>query len=392
MMNTSFRFMGTVPASKSLLNRAWIVKSFYPDFKISGINSCEDVKVMKRAVLQFQKGEKEIYCGQSATAFRFMALRVSRKKGDYILSGDSQLLNRPHQELVRVLSQLGVNACFQYDKKLVIQGDGWKPQGDAITVSSVISSQFASAIFLNSFYLDKDLFVSIESEASLSYFNMTLSFLKQLGFEVEGSFPEFQIRKKQTIQEFCYKVEPDMSCLFSLSCLMALNGQGLFTHWLQRSIQPDSIFPSLLKRMGVKVEESHSTLKIKSADSLNAITVNLKSNPDLFPSLAVLCAFAKGESVLEGIWHTQYKESNRLQQIILLLEKIGRKAKAHSHYLSIEGDPTKGNQQPLVLDSNDDHRIAMAMALLKYAHFRVEIKNSHCVNKSFPHFWSIVNQ
>ena len=386
----SLSYIGQGPYSKSLLNRAFIVQSYFSDFDIVGQSHCEDIQIIQQALRQFKSNQINIFCGSSATAFRFMALRVSRQKGVYILSGTSSLLQRPHQHLVQILTQLGVEVEFQKDQTLKIKSKGWSLCGDAITFPSNISSQFASALFMNSFCLNKDIFISLESSpVSLAYLEMTLSFLKKIGIKIQGKFPEFVIPAGQVIHKQSYKVEPDMSCLFTLACFASLSGKAIFTPWLKKSIQPDSVFPSLLSQMGILVEEKDDSLFISSTSKRKGLSVDLSQNPDLFPCLAILCGLSEGESFLYNIPHLKFKESDRMHLTIELLQKIGRKIEPTSYGLKINGEIKNGGGQVVHFDPQNDHRMAMAAALLHYVDFKMKIKNPHCVKKSFSEFWNI---
>ena len=384
------KFVGRGPDSKSLLNRAWIVKSYCPDFQIKGASLCDDVQIIKKAVKSL-KSREEIHCGASAAALRFMALRASREKGEFILTGEKNLFSRPHKDLFFILNQLGVKAFFHDSKKLVIESQGWRPAGDALVVFSNKSSQFASSVFLNSFNLEKDLFVSIEGPmVSVSYLKMTLSFLAELGFEVKGHTREFHIPKGQKIKKNKYTVEQDMSSLFALACFASLRGKAVFTPWPQKSLQPDFIFPSLLEKIGVKVEEKNNTLQISSSGRLKGAVFNLRDYPDVFPCLSVLCALSEGVSLLYGAPHLKGKESNRIELSAQLIQKMGRAIEIRQDGLCVKGAKLMEEGKKIIFDPFDDHRMAMAAGLLIYAGLDVEIKNPLCVNKSFPDFWNII--
>ena len=383
-------FVGRGPDSKSLLNRAYIIQSYDPDLKVIGSSGCDDIQIIQKALEDF-KSNKPIFCGHSATALRFLALRASRKPGVYVLSGEKKLFKRPHQILIKILSQLGVSAEFKNENQLALVSEGWKPQGDALTFSSNVSSQFASSVLLNSFNLERDLFLSLEGPVlSFSYLKMTLLFLKSLGFIVKGEWPELCIPARQKISKQSYSVEPDMSCLFTLACFSALNGQAVFTPWIKDSVQPDAVFPLILSKMGVNVIESKGALKIAACQNRQGLLRNLENNPDMFPLLAVLCAFSQGESFLYGAPHLKFKESDRLSLTADLIHKTGRKAVQTQDGLRITGSLKTGEGQTIVFDPQGDHRMAMAGALLLYAGFDVKIKNPECVNKSFPKFWKII--
>jgi 3-phosphoshikimate 1-carboxyvinyltransferase len=105
-------FIGHVPASKSILNRALILQSFERDLKIYGVSDSDDVVKMK-AGIKALKDQAMIDCGEGGTVLRFLALRASREKGRHKLTGSARLINRPQEELVKILSQLGVTAKFE---------------------------------------------------------------------------------------------------------------------------------------------------------------------------------------------------------------------------------------------------------------------------------------
>ena len=159
MADKDFYFVGAAPLSKSLLNRALIVKSWFPDFQIERSSSCKDIQVITKVLQDFPK--KEVYhCGLSGTALRFLALRFSRKPGEFILTGDEALLTRPFHELPVLLSQLCVQVK-SLERGWRIISKGWIPQGDGIYVPSGITSQYASALLLNSWMLNEDLYFNL---------------------------------------------------------------------------------------------------------------------------------------------------------------------------------------------------------------------------------------
>ena len=383
---------GKIQGSKSLLNRAYMVKSYHKDFEVEGKSSCDDILVIKKAIESFQNREV-IDCKDSGTAFRFMVLRSSRTSGEFVFTGSSRLFQRHHEPLESILSQLGVQILVQENQKWIIQSQGWRLQTDALTFSSHNSSQFASSVMLNSFDLDRDLFVSLEGlPVSLSYLEMTLQFLKKIGFMVQGKFPEYYIPAGQKLNQKLYKVEPDMSNLFALSCVASLKEGLTYNQWPESSLQPDSIFPNILSQMGVHVEIKNSLLKVQPTDLRRGISIDLCNYVDLFPCLAVLCCLSEGESVLYGVPHIRFKESDRLKLTFQLIQSAGRKVEILPQGIKIEGSTQKGGGRSIIFNPQGDHRMAMAAGLLQLVGFNVKIKNQECVSKSFPHFWSFINE
>ena len=385
----SFRFLGQAPPSKSLLNRALIVKSWFPRLIIEGDNLCDDIQVMKKAIASLDTSQ-DFYCGLSATAFRFLALRLSRKKGKFLLKGEDALWRRPFKDLSVILSQLGVE-IFKTPEGWCLVSQGWQPQGDYLVVPSQVSSQYASALVLNSWNYERDIYFSLTSQKiSYLYFKMTIDFVKQLGMEIKQSGKEFYIPKNQTLKKFYYKVEQDQSCLFALAALAVLNGKVVFTNWESKSLQPDSIFLDLLKNMGVGIELKNETISIFQTKNLKNINVDLSGSPDLFPVLSVLCAKAEGASQLSGLSHQAFKESHRLEKVIELLNLSGIQTELKKDTLWIHGKENWSSRSSFSFKSDHDHRMVMAAQLVKSLSVPIDIQGKEAINKSFPDFFSLV--
>ena len=407
----SFCFLGSGPDSKSLLLRALVVQSYFPRFQIrknKKFQDCEDVFYMEQALKALfcehplkicnendSKTElKTINCHHGGAVLRFLALRCAREKMNVTLKGSTSLFRRPMQELKSLLSQLGCEVCME-NNCLKIKSYGWHTLGDALHVSGSRSSQFASAVLLNSWKLSYPLFLKIEGNiSSFSYLQMTISFLKDLGMHIDEGEKEYHIPAHQEIKKTFYQPEQDMGCLFALSALAAWDGELCITGWPKISLQPDFIFPDILKNMGVNVKQIEDKLKVCGrTKNLKPIEWNMGNCPDLFPVLAVLCSLAEGTSKLYGASHLVYKESNRIQQTADLLKLAGRKTKILKDGLIIEGVPVKkqegNNKNKILFDPKEDHRLAMAAAVLKKAGFPINILKTEVVNKSFPDFWSL---
>ena len=470
MSQKDFHFIGKAPLSKSLLNRALIIKSWYPNFVIHGSSSCDDVLIMEAVVkkmsqlglslevgggdsrfrgndgslendgslgndgfvgdddLKSGKQKKEFYCGLSGTAFRFLAVRLSREKGEFVLKADKALFKRPLEEAQTLFSQISVS-MEKTERAYVISSDGWKLQGDCLYVPSKMTSQWASALLLNCWNLEKDLyFVLSPSSVSYSYFKLTLIFVKSLGLIVQQKDNEFFIPKGQSLKAKEYCPEQDKSCLFALACFAVLNGKAVFLDWEQQSLQADHIFPDILKAMDAPVElkkdqssksfenidskfssgiqnsrkngqlnndltnSNRTQLTISKCDSLKALDMSLKKQPDLFPMLAVLCAKAEGQSILRDISHLAFKESNRIQKIKELLEKCGIQVKIQKADFLIYGQ-NEWNQEisSFVFDTEQDHRLVMAGSLIASMGVPITLKGKSAVNKSFPDFFSFIS-
>ncbi len=388
---SGFTYIGAVPASKSLLNRALIVKSFFSELVIHGDSQADDVVKMRKAVAQFQKGEK-IECGMAGTVLRFMALRVARTKGTHTLSGEPRLFERPIQELERILGQLGCQVEF-IDNHIKIRSWEWKMVGDALHVPTDRSSQFASAVLLSSWLSPFDLCILLSPEmVSESYLKMTIQFLKNLGMQIDQTGKEIRVPRDQKITVKDVIIEPDMSSAFALAACAAVGGRASLMGFPARSSQPDSVFVEYLRTMGVQIDFSNNHLDIHRADRLQPIHVELGNAPDLFPVLAAVAALADGESHLHGAPQLKFKESNRIAKTVELLRLVGRKVEVFDDGIKIVGSESPVIEKAVWFNPDHDHRMAMAAAVLAVAGEPLHIAEPHVVTKSFPEFWSAIGR
>jgi 3-phosphoshikimate 1-carboxyvinyltransferase len=407
-VESAFHFHGRIPASKSILNRLFILKSFEPSVKIVGDSHADDVLKMKSALAHFERGEMAD-CGAGGTTLRFVALRVSRRPGTHHLSGSLRLFERPQAELVRILEQLGCEAELGR-QRLTIRSQGWKIPEAGVTIDRSISSQFASAILLSSWELDQPLTLKFTGSDGLhSYFALTLELAKRAGLRLlEETETKLTIAPGCKVQPGTFIAEPDLSSAFAIAGLAAVRGQAEFLDWPMMSLQPDGAFVGLLQLMGCRISvraepvaagESGQTMNVlrieRPEGALRPVTCELRESPDLFPVLSVLCAFADGRSVLFGAPHFAHKESSRIEKSEELVRLLGRKCRKIEGGLEIDGEPPRSLEKPthVIFDTDHDHRLAMAAGVARAAVHsiekrNIEIRGLEAVNKSFPEFWA----
>lgn len=386
---SEFRYVGHVPASKSLLNRALVIQSYFPQLQVKGESRADDVVTMRQALEQLLRGDA-IDCGSAGTVLRFMALRAARRPGKHRLIGSPRLFSRPNSELLKILGQLGC-APELLPNELKIQSWGWKMVGDALHVPMDRSSQFASAVVLNAWQLPFELCLLLgPSSVSDAYFDMTLNLVRQLGMNWRREGKEIRISPQQNVLATEYLVEPDMSSAFALAAAAAVSGRVSLTGIPESSLQPDARFVSLLREAGVPILLQKNRLEIHKAESINPLQVSLKDTPDLFPVLAALLAFASGESHLRDADHLIHKESNRIEKTAELLRLCGREVMVFKDGIKIKGMRRVPSIEPLEFDPDQDHRMAMAAGILKLSGEPLRILHSAVVNKSFPGFWDAV--
>jgi 3-phosphoshikimate 1-carboxyvinyltransferase len=388
----NFLFVGKIPTSKSLLNRGMIIKSYAQELDLGSLTQADDVLKMNAALMAFQAGGKEFDCGAAAAVLRFLALRVSRLPGVYRLTGTSRMLARPHEELLTILRQMGCDVDLG-SHFLQITSRGWRPFGDMITVRVERSSQFISGLLLNAWQLPFDLYVSSHGAmASFGYFEMTLQMCKAAGMTIEREGNEIFVPKNQEVTATQLKMEPDLSSAFAICACAAVAGSVTLTDFPTASLQPDAAFVPILREMGVQLQLESRQLHVAVTSKLRGLSVDLGHSPDLFPVLAALAALAQGPSKLYGAAHLVYKESNRIAKVAELIRHIRPDVQILEDGLLLSEIPALSpfNVERFVFDCDQDHRLAMAAAVLKKAGYVMELRDAQSVQKSFPEFWSIL--
>lgn len=386
-----FSFLGFIPASKSLMNRALVAQSFFPHLKVMGVTESDDVRSMQEGLKKLSRTPARevmgpIDCGHAGTVLRFLALAASRRPGTSIFFGSERLFSRPQKELHQVLLQLGVDVRIE-SQRLILKSNGWRVQGDALHVPCGRSSQFASAVLLSSWNLPHALHVSLSGRmVSQSYWKMTVDLLRTLGLTVFEQGPEITVPPKQSVQASEYFVEPDMSSAFAVAAMAAVGGEATLLEFPQKSSQPDFVFVELLSQMGALVSHKDHQLNIKKTKTLQGLKVNLRNAPDLFPVLAALAATAEGPSQFYGAKHLAYKESNRISKVAELIQKAGRPVKINEDGLDIGEKFSSDKKTPFSYDSDQDHRLVMAAAILQQAGWTIDLHHPEAVTKSFPEF------
>ena len=397
----NFQFVGKIPASKSLMNRALICSSYSSEIQLQGHSSCDDVVKMKNAIDKLRQGKlnEEFDCGAAGTVLRFLALRLSRIPGRHVLVGTERLMQRPQKDLLDLFTRLGVQYQIS-GSKMILESQGWQNITEPIVVNRDVSSQFASGLILNAWGLSQDLVLKMKGNPiSEGYLEMTLQVVEQLGMKLEkrvdGNDHELVIKANSQITKKKYEVESDLSSAFAVAAFAGLNGQAVFESFPNPSLQPDFEFVNIMKQMNFHVNLENEKLVVKAADvhdqKCMGVEANLASCPDLFPVLATLCAFAGTSSRLFGAPQLVHKESNRIAKISELLKQLNVAHECRDDGMVI--NPQYANLSdfvPFEYDTDHDHRLAFAAALVKSQGVPIRILNPQVVSKSFPEFWQVV--
>lgn len=393
----SFQYKGTIQASKSIMNRALICSSYRADLTLLGQSLCDDVVKMQKAIALLKNytsnpSQNVIFdCGSAGTVFRFLCLRLSRIPGQHVLKASQRLMQRPQQELIQIFKKFEVE-CEMSGEYTTLRSKGWQNISKPLKVESGISSQFLSGIILNSWDLDEDLILNISGNTvSEGYLDMTVQVVKDFGMKIEKHENKYLIKANSHITQNKYQVESDLSSAFAIAAYAVLNGEACFENFPNPSLQPDFEFINILKKMNVKLNLTETQLRIGPTSTFKGVEANLKSCPDIFPVLAILCAYANTPSHIYGAPQLVHKESNRIEKISELLTKINVQHEKKSDGISIyPNTESKHKISSFTYDTDHDHRLAFAAALVKSQNIPIHILQPEVVSKSFPEFWQVI--
>ena len=332
----------------------------------------------------FHEPDTELFCGESAATLRFMTAICSLIPGKGELVSGPSLTKRPIKPLVRVLRQLGVNCSCQSETAPVIV-EGGRLKGGVAELAGNISSQFISALLFISPFAEEGVTIRLTTPLeSKPFVLMTLECLRRFGIRVSQALNQFEI-SKQAYRPAKYEVEGDWSSASYFLALGAISGGVEVENLNPESLQGDKIMLNFLRDMGALVEVNENSVVVKKS-RLNALRADLSDCIDLLPTLAVLAAVADGVSELTGIERARIKESNRVAAVKEGLERMGIKVTEEKNRLVVTGSEPRGS----VIDSQSDHRVAMAFSILGSVVGGTTINDAECVAKTFPQFWDIL--
>lgn len=380
-----------ISGSKSESNRLLILQALYGNIAIGNLSDSDDTDVLIDAL---HSQEEIIDIGHAGTAMRFLTayFAVSENR-EVILTGSKRMQERPIGILVEALKDLG--AEIQY-----LKNEGFPPlkiKGKEIiknqlSLKSNVSSQFISALLLIAPKLPYGLHLELEDEpVSASYIELTISLLKQIGVEVHFNENRITVFPKSEIKDSTIQVESDWSSLSYFYSLMALTHEDIvleFQNFSEKSFQGDRSLAFLYQGLGVHTvfEEKTQTviLRKNNIPPAESAFFYLADSPDLAQTIAVTCFGLGMGCQLTGLQTLKIKETDRLQALKTELEKLGANVMLTED--SLEFEPCETIHQNIVIETYQDHRMAMAFAILGIK-TPVLINDADVVSKSYPGFW-----
>jgi 3-phosphoshikimate 1-carboxyvinyltransferase len=419
-VSSAFSARVTPPGSKSLTNRALVLAALadgaselsnvlYADdtlvmldclsrlgFKLDVDRAGNVVKVQGRAGT-IDRGAAELFCGNSGTTIRFLTALCALGRGRFKLDGIPRMRQRPLRELAALLKNLGVRIEYLGEAgfpPVVVDADGLP--GGLARFGGSQSSQYLSAVLQVAPYARNEVHIDLDGpQTSWPYVAMTMRLMDEFGVTPElvrdpatGEPRRVIIPNDSPYRGTNYAVEPDASNASYFLGLAAIHpGAKVTVEGLgRRSLQGDVGFADVLHRMGADLVFGGDFITVVGPKELAGIDVDLSGMPDTAQTLAVVAAFAAGETTIRGLHTLRVKETDRIAALAAELTKLGVAVTVERDDLIIR-PPPGGRLAPAGIDTYDDHRMAMSFALAGTRSPGVTIKDAECVNKTYPNFF-----
>ena len=330
---------------------------------------------------------REVHLGNNGTAMRLLAGMASLGKGRTILRGDERLCERPMKPLLDALRDLG--ALSQTDGGLgfppvTILGGGIR--GGKTVLRDIESSQYVSSLLIAAPFAAGDVTLVLEGKIpSLPYVALTIETMGEFGVRVIQEGPgRYVVPSGQRYRAREYSIEGDASSASYFFAAALLKGRICVENINPQTRQGDIRFLDILEQLGSRVQRGDGRISVTGGRMTpEEMTFDMGAMPDMVPTLAVLSAMRPGRTFIRNVAHLRLKESDRLAVLLKELGRTGIVVKELADGLAITG----GDPQGSLIQTYNDHRIAMAFAVLGLAVPGMRIAGEECVGKSFPGFW-----
>lgn len=381
-----------LPASKSISNRALIINAIGGNqCSLSNVSICDDTDAM-RAALADTTGNVNI--GAAGTAMRFLTGYFAIQEGKTtIIDGSERMRHRPIKILVDALRQCGANITYLGEEgypPLKIVGKKLAHKGE-LELPGNVSSQYISSLMMIAPLMEGGLKIRLTGGMlSVPYINMTLEMMRDFG--VSGERQDNLIIIPQgsyTASE--YTIESDWSGAsywFEIAALLPQTTIHL-PQLFQKSLQGDSAVKDIYAILGVDSEFDSNGITLRGrGKTAERLDISLISQPDLAQTVVVTACMLRIPFKIEGLSTLKIKETDRIEALRTELAKYGKRLTVTEDY-SLIYNPEEDTEisEPIVIDTYDDHRMAMSFAPTAIKHQGIVINDPQVVSKSYPDFW-----
>jgi 3-phosphoshikimate 1-carboxyvinyltransferase len=332
----------------------------------------------------------ELFVGGAGTAMRFLAGFVTLGEGRFRIDGDQRMRERPIGPLLDAMQRLGASVFSERNNRcppIVIGADAASERfsGGATEIDARESSQFVSALLMPAPLWRDGLTLKVAGDAARPFIAMTLDLMRAWGVRCALDGDTITVPGGQSYRAQHFAVEPDASSASYFAAAAALvNGTVTLEGLSESSIQGDTQFLGVLKRMGARVTWSKRGVEVAGTGRLRGVDLAMNAMPDMVATLAALAPFAASPTRIRGVAFIRHHESDRIAALATELRKLGAAVEEFDDGLAIQPSQLHGG----TVETYDDHRIAMSFAVAGLKTSGIRITNPACVAKTFPDFFA----
>lgn len=383
-----------LPASKSISNRALIINALGKgSCKPKNLSDCDDTQVMIKAL---NERNEVIDILAAGTAMRFLTAYLSVTPGERIITGTARMQQRPIQVLVNALRELGAEIEYTGNEGFPpLRIHGTELDLNEIQLKGNVSSQYISALLMIGPVLKNGLTVHLSGEIiSRPYINLTLQLMTDFGAEASWTSPNSILVTPKPYKSVPFTVESDWSAasywyqIAVLTCKAEkteIELLGLF----RKSYQGDSRSAEIFARLGITTEFTDQGVKLTRSGNLpDRLDEDFIDIPDLAQTLIVTCALLNVPFRFTGLQSLKIKETDRIAALKAELKKLGYILREENDSVLIwNGERCEPEALPII-DTYEDHRMAMAFAPAIIHFPEMQIADPEVVSKSYPNYWN----
>ena len=411
---TNFQVEVDIPGSKSITNRAMILAALneketllknmlFSDDTLYMIDALQKLgnelivdKEAKTVLIKPNKeknwGKVELFVGNAGTAMRFLPTYIATGNGEVVLTGIERMKDRPIKDLVDALQGLGVEVEY-------VERIGFPPirikakglNGGRISIKGDKSSQYITSILLSAPYAKSPVEIDIIGDlVSIPYVEITKKMMEDFGATFKNdNYKKLTIEPAKYSRD-SYIIEGDCSSASYFFAMAAIaKSRVRLNNVTINSIQGDIKFLEVLLNMGLTlIESGENHIVVEGQKDLKGISVDMKHISDTAQTLSVVALFAKGPTEIKNVYNMRIKETDRIKACYNELTKLGAKVIEKEDGLIIyPKENINDYNKNVLIDTYDDHRMAMSFSLAGLLIDNVKIHDPNCVSKTFPNYF-----
>ena len=357
------------------------------------------VVIESKGLWSFHSPSAPLMCNNSGSTMRMFSGVLAAQPFASELIGDSSLMKRPMKRVADPLLLMGADIELSASGTAPVRIKGTKELKPIEYRLPVPSAQVKSLVAFAALHADGETRI-IETVRSRDHTEVMLG-LQTLVNEDERVIV-VPGRKRIAAKPFFIPADPSAACFIVALGLLACGSEIIIRDVCLNPTRAAYLDILLEAGAGISIEnerviggESIGDILVRNNRDLEPLVI---SDPQLvafiideIPMLAVLSVFATGQFELHNAAELRTKESDRIDALVVNLERLGFDCEHYPDGFIVKGR-TATPSGSIVIDSFDDHRIAMSFAIAaKATGTDLDITDINVVGVSFPNFFEMID-